>query len=181
MADANTDSTTTPASPDAANPDAGQGKPDAPVDWETKFTGQQKVNRDLEQKLNDLRDQQKAQNEALAKAFGLAPDETSDVTRLTGQVTELQQQFSATQHQNLVLSVANGHKISDPDDLALLAEVKDETKMRALAARLAEGDAGTSTGAPGTPKPDRTQGAGAGAPASPAEQFASFITGQLGS
>lgn len=177
MADATT-TDTTPAKPAATEPkpDAGQGKPDAPVDWETKFTGQQKVNRDLEQKLNELRDQQKAQNDTLAKAFGMAPDETSDLSRLTSQVTALQEQFTATQQQNLVLSVANEHGISDPEDLALLSEVKDEAKLRGLAQRLAA--ASTS---PHTPKPDLTQGRNLPpAPKTPGEEFATFLKGQLG-
>lgn len=176
MSDANTPAPK-PAPPEPKAPDATQGKPDAATDWEAKFTGQQQVNRDLEQKLNDLRDQQKNQTDALAKAFGLAPEETSDVTALTAQVTTLQQQFSQTQHTNTVLAVANEHGISDKDDLALLMDAKDEAAVRRLAGRIAKaGESNTHT-----PKPDLTQGGkgGSGQGGSPEQQFADFIGNQL--
>lgn len=188
MPDAPTTPTTPPATPPTTTP-AAQGTPTQPAD-EGKG-GKDAVLKDLaterdkrqalETQVQQLTAAQQTQKDALAKAFGLAPDETSDVAKLADQITTLRDDFTATKHQNVVLSVANEHKISDPDDLALLSEVKDEAKMRALAARLAGGEAGTPSGAPGTPKPDRTQGAGAGAPPSPAQQFASFITGQLDS
>jgi cell division protein FtsL len=167
-----------PGPPEPKPADASQGKPDASTDWEAKFTGQQQVNRDLEQKLNDIRDQQKAQTDAIAKAFGIAPEETSDVSALTSQVTSLQEQFAKTTHTNTVLAVANEHGISDKDDLALLMDAKDEQAVRRLAERIAK--AGEST--PHTPKPDLTQGGkgGSGKDGSPEQQFADFIGNQLG-
>lgn len=131
---------------------------------------------DLERQVQALQAAQAAQSEALAKAFGLKPEETSDVSVLASQVAALQKQFADTQRQNAVLSVANEHGITGKDDLDLLASVADEAKMRALAGRIKASD-----GTPGTPKPDLSQG-GKDAPgaAGPAQDFANFIKQALG-
>lgn len=127
-------------------------KPDD--DWRDKFEGQQKVNRDLEAKLNTLRD-------GLKTALGIE-DKKADATEL---VTKLQEQLNQLAHDNLVESAARRHGITEEDDLALLRTAKDPEAMEKLAARLApkadEGDK-SKPGKPGTPKPDPSQGKGAG-------------------
>lgn len=131
----------------------------------------------LETQVQQLTAAQQAQKDAFAKALGLKPEETSDVTALAGQVTELQKQFQETQHQNTVLLVANAHGITDKDDLALLQSVKDEATMRTLAGRIAK------AADPSTPKPDLTQGpqGGSGAPTgTPEQDFANFLQPKLG-
>lgn len=147
--------------PPAATPPADGQQPPKPDDngdqtnWEDRFKGQQKVNRDLEEKLNGLRN-------GLAAALGVEPKKTStdDI------VATLQQQMADLAHNNLVLSVANTHKITDPDDLALLAEIKDEAALRKLAARIKPSDAPPATEPPKkrTPAPDPSQGRSTGAP-----------------
>lgn len=130
----------------------------------------------LETQIQQLKDAQTAQTAALAKAFGIAPDETSDMQTLTAQVTFLQEQFDKTQHENAVLAVANAHHISDEDDLALLRDAKDQAAMQKLAARIAQANDNSSS--PSTPKPDRTQGGKGGTTAkTPSEQFADILRG----
>lgn len=127
-------------------------KPDD--DWRDKFEGQQKVNRDLEAKLNTLRD-------GLKTALGIE-DKKADATEL---VTKLQEQLNQLAHDNLVESAARRHGITEEDDLALLRTAKDPEAMEKLAARLApkadEGDK-SKPGKPGAPKPDPSQGKGVG-------------------
>jgi hypothetical protein len=163
----------TPAAP-KQQPEA---KPQTETDWQAKFEAQQKVNRDLEGKLNGLRDTQQAQSDALAKALGLKPEETSDVQALASQVQALQAQFAETQHDNQVLLVAKEHGITEQSDLDLLKSVKDETTMRTLAARIAA----ASPGVPGTPQPDLSQGGtGAGVPALNGDGLESALRSKLG-
>lgn len=130
----------------------------------------------LEQQVTQLTQAQQAQQEALAKAFGLKPEETSDVARLAADVTTLREQFEQTNHENAVLSVANQHGITEKDDLALLRSVKDPDTMRALAQRIAK------QGGPSTPKPDLTQGgqSSTGGTGSPEQEFATFLQSQMG-
>lgn len=135
----------------------------------------------LEGQIQQLQAAQQTQTDALAKAFGLKPEETSDVATLAAQVTALKEQFTTTQHTNAVLAVANKHGITDPGDLALLGHLKDETAMTTLAARIAQTPSGEVTTAPG-PRPDLSQGGkgGAGATGDPAQDFAKFMGDQLG-
>ena len=130
----------------------------------------------LEQQVNQLTQAQQQQADALAKAFGLKPEETSDVAALAAQVTQLQEQFATASHENAVLSAANAHGITDKADLDLLRSVKDEQTMRALAQRIA------SQAAPSTPKPDLTQGgqSSPGATSTPEKDLANFLQTQLG-
>lgn len=74
----------------------------------------------------------------------------------------VQKQLADMQHESSVLRAANEHKITDPDDLALLSSAKDEDAMKKLAERLAPTDAGSDAKSHKSPKPDRTQGGGAG-------------------
>lgn len=161
--------------PQAEQPTSNQ----AETDWQAKFNAQQKVNRDLEAKFNLLRDSQKQQQDAFAQALGLKPEETSDVARVAQQVADLQKEFTATQHENTVLSVANAHGISDVEDLKLLRAVTDPETMRVIAARIAKQP--ESSHNPG-PRPDLTQGGKPNATsAKPADAFAGFLQKALNS
>lgn len=148
---------------DAAKPkpEAPKAKPDAkPDDLAAKLEAQQRVNRDLETKLNALRDEQKAQTAALAKALGADQEQPSDVQSLASQVETLRNQFAETQHSNAVLATAQQFGITEQADLDLLGKAPDADTMRSLAQRLA-----AQPTAPGTPKPDATQGGSATPPA----------------
>lgn len=124
-------------------------KPDD--DWRDKFEGQQKVNRDLETKLNTLRD-------GLKSALGVE-DKKVDVADLVG---SLKDQLDQLTHSNLVNEVARRHKLDDEDDIALLRSATDADVMDKLGARLAKAATTEQTkpGKPGTPKPDLSQGKG---------------------
>lgn len=172
------ENTTTETTSAAGTPSTGQGDDaKATVDWQGKFEAQQKVNRDLESKFNGLRDQSRTTTEALAKAFGLKPEETSDVSTLTASVAALQDMFSTSQRENLVLSVANEYGITDKETIADLSAITDEKAMRNLANRLKPAENGT-----GRPRPDLTQGGATGGHVSqkPEDQFADFLKRQLG-
>lgn len=178
----------TPAAPSApaahavAEPAAG-GNPQAPseTDWQSKFEAQQKVSRDLEAKFNGLRDSQSAQSEALAKALGLKPEETSDIAVLSATVATLQDQFSQTQLANTVLTIAAENGITEQADIDLLRSVKDEATMRTIAARIKSATPGSDPASPSPgPRPDLTQGAsGTPATGSPEQDFANFLGRQM--
>jgi hypothetical protein len=91
----------------------------------------------------------------LSKAFGLQPA-TGDGTDA---VAQLQQQLNTMQHETAVYRLAAQHEITDQEDLELLKSATDEAAMTKLAERLA-----AKAAAPGTPKPDATQGGGSGTP-----------------
>lgn len=132
----------------------------------------------LEQQVNQLLEAQKTQATALAQAFGLKPEEATDVSRLAASVTALQQQFEQSQRTNLVLSVANEHGITDKDAIEDLQAVTDEQAMRRLAGRLKAAQAPLQ---PGTPRPDLSQGGRQETEAAtPAADFEQFIKQQLG-
>lgn len=161
-----------PAPPAGAGKGA-EGEPQS-TDWAAKFEAQQKVNRDLETKLNELRDgtrtqaeaAAKAQREALAKALGLGPDEATDADKLANQVTTLSDQLAELTKANLVLTIGKG--LSE-DDQALLAALPDEATMRTVAARLAKAAEGEQ--APGF-QPLGGQGQGGGKGPTLAQQVA---------
>lgn len=150
---ATTDKPDTPTPKDVADKGDGKGKPDD--EWRGKFEGQQKVNRDLEAKLNGIRD-------ALKAAAGVE-DKKADDDQVLASVRD---ELAALRHENAVEKVARRHRITDDDDLALLATARDAEAMDKLAARLApkadEGGDKNKPGKPGTPKPDPSQGKGAG-------------------
>lgn len=129
--------------------------PDPEIDWQERYSGQLKVNRDLEGKLNSLRN-------GLAGALGLE-DKKASTDDL---VAELTKSVGSIKHELLVATVANENKIDDKDDLELLRGLTDETAMRKLAARLAVTDE-PETGnvrKPKAPKPDGSVGTGDGKP-----------------
>lgn len=108
-----------------------------------------------------LQNDMTALKSSLAEAFGIKPDPTDDSNAL---LTGLQKQFQQMQHESSVLRLANQHRITDEDDLKLLASATDAEAMKGLAARLAPSEPDSAT--PGSPKPDLTQG-GKGDPAKP--------------
>lgn len=87
---------------------------------------------------------------ALASAFGIDAGKQPSADEL---VADVQKQLTAMQHQSLVDRVARIHGITETDDLEFLASAKDEEQMGRFAARL------KAASAPGTPKPDGSQGA----------------------
>lgn len=123
-------------------------------DWESRFTGQQKVNRDLEAKFNALRD-------GLKTVLGVEDKRTTPDELLSA----MRQQLDELTRARDVSIVARNHKITDINDLALLAAAPP-SEVEKLAARLApKGDdapAWKGPGKPGTLKPDPSQGRGAG-------------------
>ena len=120
-------------------------------DWQSRFESQQKVNRDLEGKLNTLRD-------GLKSALGINDKKVDQEHLLAG----LQKQFADLQHQNLVEQVARRHGLTNEDDVAFLASATDADAMDKLAARLAPkgDDSANASGKPGAVKPDPSQGKG---------------------
>jgi hypothetical protein len=169
---ATTEPTTAPETTQGDPADLGdKGKQALQAERQARSTAEKQVKL-LEAQVQAISEAQTKQNNALAEAFGLKPEDTTDVGRLASQVTSLQEQFAATQRANAVLTVANQHGITDKDDLELLQSAKDEDAMRRIAARISTAGAG-----PSTPKPDLTQG-GNGQPAgkTAAEAFGDFIT-----
>ena len=162
-------------------PTEGNPQPGSETDWQAKAEAQQKVNRDLEAKFNTLRDSQTTMTEAFAKALGIKPEDAPDVSVLAATVETLQQQFSQAQLDNTVLTIASENGITEAADIALLRSVKDEAAMRGIAARIAAKppEAPTPGSVPG-PRPDLSQGAqGTPATGDPAQEFATFLNGQM--
>jgi hypothetical protein len=160
--------TTAPAADPAATTDDGKGGKSAVL---ADLAAERDKRQALEAQVATLTQNQQTQTAALANAFGLKPEETSDVSALASQVPALQEHFAASEHQNLVLTVANAHGISDTEAIADLSSVKDEQAMRRLAGRIQ-----ATAAAPGAPRPDLSQG-GKDAPVSagPAADFANFM------
>ena len=139
------------AGTEGAKPEGGK----ADDEWRSKFEGQQKVNRDLETKLNGIRD-------ALKVAAGVDDKKADD----SDVIAAVRNELAGLRHENAVEKAARRHGITDDDDLKILAAATDAEAMEILAARLApkadEGDTKTKPGKPGTPKPDPSQGRGGG-------------------
>ncbi len=115
---------------------------------------ERKARKDLKAELDTLKT-------GLASALGIkndAEDDGDDKALLE----QIQQQINGMQREAAVLTIANTHKITDTDDLALLRSAKDEDHMKKLAERLApaEGDTGAKPGR--RPRPDPSQGGGDG-------------------
>ena len=168
---------TEPTEPQGDPSDLGEGGKKALAAERNRAAAAEKQNKLLEAQIAALQTAASQQTEGLAKALGLKPEE-SDVTRLAEQVGQLQKQFTETQRQNVVLTAATEHGISDPEDLQLLADAKDEDAIRRLAARIAKGNEGGTS--PTKPKPDLTQGRASGPAArTPGDEFADFLKRQL--
>ena len=89
--------------------------------------------------------------EAFATALGTKPDKKASVEDM---VSQLQEQFSTMQRATLVSAIARENEITKADDIALIEDAATEEGMRRIAARLKA----AAESAPGTPKPDRSQG-----------------------
>jgi hypothetical protein len=161
------------ATPDAAST-AAPAKPAAPATEPTTgdqplgdggkkaLEAEREARKELERQLSQMRD-------GLAQVFGQKPDGKASTDDVLHRLTE---QVGTMQHDNTVYRLASEHGITDKDDIDLLRSAKDEDAMARLATRLAAkaGDGGT---APGTPKPDLTQGAkGQPVKGGTAQQFA---------
>jgi colicin import membrane protein len=124
-----------PAPPAPKAPDAGgDDKPLGPG-GEKALQAERDARKALEATVKQMQDAQAKQADALAKALGLKPEETSDADKLAGQVTDLSGQVGALLKTNLVLTIGKG--LSE-DDQKILAGLPDEATMRTVAARLAE-------------------------------------------
>lgn len=133
---------------------AGDGKSDAAdSEMAQRIEAMQKVNRDLEAKINGLKD-------GFKQALGI-DDKKTTPEELVG---KLQQRLDELTHTTLVNTVARGHKITDEDDIATLSAIKDEAVMRKVAERLAPSDDAqdSSKSRKGTPRPDTSQGRSGG-------------------
>jgi len=114
-------------------------------DLKSRFEAQQKVNRDLERKFNQLRN-------GLKSALGVEDRKSASPEDL---IAEFEKQLQ-------VERVARRHNITDESDLAFLQSAKDSDAMEALAKRLApatDDDSGTDKKKAG-PRPDPSQGRG---------------------
>lgn len=140
----------TPNPPADPEKPAGEPKP-AGEDFKDRYEAQQKVNRDLEAKLNELRD-------GLKSALGV-DDKKIDVASL---VKGLSDEIGSLKHQNLVNAVARDHGITEAKDIAILASVTDQAVMTTLAERLKPSEDNSKPGKPGTPQPDPSAGRGGG-------------------
>lgn len=108
----------------------------------------------------------------LSEAFGVKPA-TGDGADA---VDQLREQLNTMQHETAVYRVAAQHEITDQADLDLLKSATDETTMTRLAERLA-----AKAQAPGTPKPDATQGgSGSTAPALNSNALEQALKAKLG-
>ncbi|KNX38093.1 hypothetical protein [Luteipulveratus halotolerans] len=142
-----------PSDTPAAKADEDEAKKqDDEPDYKDRFEAQRQVNRDLETKLNSMRDGFKA-------ALGIEDKEKVSTDDL---VSKLQTQLDSLTHTSVVNDVARRHKITDDDDLALLSDIKDQAAMEKLAARLAPSGDTQDSGKPRTPRPDPSQGQGSG-------------------
>lgn len=126
---------------------------DKDAEWQEKYAGQLKVNRDLEDKLNGLRN-------GLAGLAGLEGKKAS-TDDLVANLTET---VGTIKHELLVERVARENKIDNNDDLDLIRGLTDEEAMRKLAARLAASAEAATGGKPKSPKPDGSVGTGDGKP-----------------
>ena len=163
MADQPTSTTTPPAAPpaDPAKAQAAATPPakatDAPLGEPGKkaLESEREARKQAEADLANLRKDFDGFKTELSKAFGIQPA-TGDGADA---VSQLQQQLNTMQHETAVYRLAAQHEITDQEDLELLKSATDEAAMTKLAQRLA-----AKAAAPGTPKPDATQGGGSGTP-----------------
>lgn len=154
-------------------PDPGQGdpepEPEPTTDYKGKFEAQQKVNRDLERKLNETRNAQQSQLDTIAKALGLKGDEPPDPAKLTEQVTREQQNARDAQVQLAIYRSARDAG-GDPDSLldsaSFLRSLGDVDPADSEAVAKAIKEAVTANPRlgveddkkPRSPRPDPTQG-----------------------
>lgn len=157
----------TPIVEPAAQPDDNSNTPEVEeTDWKAKFEEQQKFSRTWEQRAKDNKaaaDKLAALEESQKTAEQKAADRLAEAERLTAEANA-----KLTRRE-----VALDHKLTAAD-AALLDTITDEAAMRALAARLALAEG------PRAPRPDPNQGATGKPGATPGDEFAAFLQGQLG-
>lgn len=129
----------------ANKPDADHGRKGGQVQMLADLNREREARKALEGQVSQMRD-------AFAQALGMKPDAKADVEQIVG---DFKKRLDAMQHETNVERVARVNGITDDDDLALLRATRDEDQMTKLAVRL---KAASEPAAPGTPKPDRTQG-----------------------
>lgn len=109
----------------------------------------------LEQTVTQLKQTQESQTAALAEALGVKVDKKQSGDDV---VTALQKQVEDMQREAAVNRIARENGITDADDISLIGEARSEEAMTKVAARL------VTAAAPGTPKPDPSQGSKGPAP-----------------
>ena len=139
------------AQPPAPTPAAPAESTPPPVDEALGENGKKALEREREAR-KALEGQVSQMRDAFAQALGVKADSKTDVGDLLG---TFQQRLDAMQHENTVERVARVNGITDDADIEFLRSAKDEDHMNKLAVRL---KAASEPAAPGTPKPDRTQG-----------------------
>lgn len=130
-------------------------KPDEPLGDAGKkaLDAEREARKKAEGDLATLRTDFDAFRTTLAEATGVKPAKGDDGSEVLKQV---QDTLAQIQRENVVLALANEHKITEADDLAILrGSTADADGMSALAKRLAPSE---DAAKPGTPKPDKTQG-----------------------
>lgn len=142
--------------PKPADP-AGEKKPDEPLGENglKALEREREQRKQLEQTVTQLKQTQESQTAALAEALGVKVDKKQSDEDV---VTALQKQVEDMQRDAAVNRIAREHQITDGDDIALIGEARSEEAMTKVAARLVQ------AAAPGTPKPDPSQGPKVSAP-----------------
>ena len=152
---------TAPTSPNAGDQPLGDGGKKA-------LEAEREARKSLEQQLAQMR-------EGLASVFGVKPDGKATAEEL---VSTLSQQVESLQRSALVDRLARQNGITDDNDIDLLRSAKDEDAMTRLATRLAAQAAADA--APGTPKPDLTQGGTGSSPALNSDGLEEALRAKLG-
>lgn len=83
--------------------DKGKGGKDAVL---ADLAKERKARQTLSDQLAELKKSQDGQRDALAKALGVKPEDTSDMDKLTSQFSSLQQQFADSQRKATLLELA---------------------------------------------------------------------------
>jgi peptidoglycan hydrolase CwlO-like protein len=140
-------------------------QPDKPVEPDTDkplgangekaLEAERDARKQLEKELKELKAAQADLPNKLAEVFGIK----SEGAKPEDAVATLQQQFGKLQHDNLVLTIAAAHQITDKDDLEHLRLAADEAAMTKLAARLKPADKEPEAQRR-PPRPDPSQGKG---------------------
>lgn len=154
-----------------------QNKPDGdkPLgpNGEKALESERTARKELERQMQQLQQQQAQQMSALAEAFGIKPEGAKP----DDMVSQLQSQVEQMQHQSLVDRIARKYQITDDGDIEILTSAKGEQAMERLAARLA---AKAEVPAPGTPRPDLTQGGSGEPPALNSSALEEALKSKLG-
>lgn len=154
-------STEAPVEPEAPAQEPAADTPPE-IDWKAqsrKWEAQAKQNKAAADQLAALEESQKTAEQKAADA-----------------VTAAQAKVAEAEAKIIRRDVAIEHKLT-AEDAALLDTITDEAAMRSLAARLTPAP---DANAPRAPRPDTNQGKSGQQAATPGEEFAAFLQGQLG-